>query len=151
VKRIGKFLAISLMSALLLFGTLIVSGHEPYEGCRPCFWARHQEAWKDTGYTPNMLVGDIFNVPPEYNHLADDTLLQALRYRVLFGADRLAKLLIRQGIAGVLNSAHPDVNYIYTLGDVQWLVNYPLKSGDPAIMREWMNLLREQNILGCVW
>ena len=132
------------MGLLLFSGTLVVSACE-YEGKTPGFWKNHRKAWKPTGYTPDMLIEDFFIVPPSYSQLADDNLLEVLKYKGNRGNG--ARQLLRHAVAGMLNSAHPDVNYIYTLGDIQWLVNYALSTGNPDVIERNKNLIEQQNEL----
>lgn len=147
MKNIGKLLAISLASVLLLSGALVVSAC-PYEGNTPGFWKRHLEHWGPTGYTTDMLVGDYFVIPASLSELADDTFLQALQYKGGKGIEGKARILLRGAVAGLLNSAHPDVNYIYTYGDLQWLVNYPLSILNEDMMISRAALIDAQNNLG---
>ena len=147
MKKIGKLFAISLTSVLFFSGALVVSAC-PYEGNTPGFWKNHLDAWESTGYSPNMLVGDYFVIPASLSGLADDTLLQALNYRGGRGFEGKARILLRAAVAGLLNNDHPDVNYIFTYGDLQWLVNYPLSILDMDIMINNAALIDAQNNLG---
>lgn len=147
VKKIGIFLAISMVSTLLLSGTLVVTAC-PFEGETPGFWKNHLDAWGPTGYSTDDLVGDYFIIPSALSELADDTLLQALKYHGGKGAIGAARILLRAAVAGLLNSAHPDVNYLYSYSGLQYLVNYPLSilDADMMILRE--ALIDAQNNLG---
>jgi len=49
------------------------------EGCTPGFWKNHPDCWEC--FTPTTLVGSVFMVPSELSDLADDTLIEALRYK----------------------------------------------------------------------
>lgn len=151
MKKIGKILAISLTGALLLSGTLVVSACD-YQGETPGFWKnmpKRYDYWVDAGYTPDMLVGDIFTIPGYLSHFADDTLLQALRYNGGGGtAEGMAMKLLRSAVAGLLNAGHPDVNYIYRYSDILWLVNYGLSTGNPSLMEYYKDLIDAQNNLG---
>ena len=150
MKKIGKILVISLTSALLLSGTLVVSAH-PREGNTPGFWKNPKriDYWEAAGYEPDMLVGDIFIIPDYLKHLRDDTLIEALRYKGGGGTvEGMAMKLLRSAVAGLLNAGHPDVNYIYRDVDILWLVKYGLSNGNPYQMEYYKDLLDAQNNLG---
>jgi len=151
MKNIRKALAISTICVLLFSGTLVVSACD-YQGNTPGFWKnlpKRIDYWTEAGYTPGMLVGDIFTIPGYLSHLADDTLIQALQYTGGGGtAEGMAMKLLRSAVAGLLNVGHPDVNYIYTYGDLLWMVNSGLSSGDPDLMEYYKDLIDEQNNLG---
>ncbi len=146
MKSIKTILVMSVVSILFFSGTLAVSGCE-YEGKTPGFWKNHLDAWVPTGYTPDMLVGDFFDIPSELSNLADDTLLEALSYKGGHSVEAKARILLRAAVAGLLNSAHPDINYIYTYGDLQWLVNYPLSIFDKDLMEQYKDFIDTQNNL----
>jgi hypothetical protein len=147
VKKRGILLAISLASVLLFSGTLVVSAC-PREGNTPGFWKRHLDAWKPTGLSPNMLVGDYFVIPASLSDLADDSLLQALKYKGGKGPEAKARILLRAAVAGLLNFYHPEVNYIYRYVDLQWLVNYPISRFNEDMMISNKDLIDDQNNLG---
>ncbi len=153
MKKIRGLFAIGLISVLLFSGTLVVSACE-YGGNTPGFWKNHLDAWGPTGYSPNMLVGDFFNIPSYLSDLNDDsnpdTLLDALKFKGRKGVEGATRNLLRAAVAGLLNSAHPDVNYIYTYADLQWLVNYPLSTGDKDLIEDKKDLLDTQNNLGSI-
>jgi len=202
MKKMAKILAISMMSVLLLSGTLVGFGSAyegktfgfwknhlntwaegngqeplcpyegktfgfwknhlntwaegngqeplcPYEGNTPGFWKNHLDEW--VGYTPDQLVDEVFDIPDGivwYILIGSKTLLQALQFHGGPGFFGKARNLLRAAVAGLLNDAHPEVNYIYTYGDLQWLVNYPLSSGDRGAMEYYKNLIDDQNNLG---
>lgn len=149
MKNIRKILAIGVTIILLFSGILgIVSGCEVREGFTPGFWKNHIEEWASTGLNPSMLVGDVLTLPPGYENLADDTLLQALKYRGGRGLEGAAKNMLRAAVAGLLNSAHPDINYPYKIADIQWVVYYPLSMSDRDLISEWMDWIDYRNNLG---
>jgi hypothetical protein len=115
------------------------------EGCTPGYWKNHLDAW--VGFSPDDLVGNVFVAAPA--RLADDTLLDALNYRG--GAGRIggARILLRAGVAALLNASHPDVNFPRSVGGIITHVNAALSTG----MRYWMiyeaRIMDNQNNLGC--
>lgn len=175
MKKMGKILSISMMSIILLSGTSVgfssvyegttifirknhlknsVENYIPdtlhvYEGNTPGFWKNHLDAW--VGYTPDQLVSEVFDIPDGilwYILIGSRTLLQALSFHGGPTVYAKARILIRAAVAGLLNSAHPEVHYIYTYNDLQWLVNFPLKTGNKALMIYYKDLIDAQNNLG---
>jgi hypothetical protein len=103
------------------------------EGCTPGYWkvSQHFDSWVPTGYTTNQTLESVFDVPDAYG-LDSKTLLQALNFKggsTLTGA---AQILLRAGVAALLNAAHPDVDYALTEAEVIAQVNAALASGDRA-------------------
>jgi hypothetical protein len=123
-------------------------GNVPLEGCTPGYWKQdqHFDSWVPTGFDPSdPLVGLFSEVgnEPYASHMADQdsgdpdvamgsaTLLEALRFG---GGDTVAdkaEILLRAAVAAVLNAAHPDVAFGYSVAQIQDLVNAALASGDP--------------------
>jgi len=81
---------------------------EDPEGCRPWFWRRHRAEWPDE-YAPTMRVSEVFGVDVR----RDPTLKRSLRW---FGWRHRG--LMRHAVAGLLNAASPDVNYMFTEEEV---------------------------------
>ena len=85
-------------------------------GCTPGFWKNDGgkfgfNNWKPTGYAPT----DVFNTVFGVNYLpAGMTLLESLTPTNNNGYGNL----IWHGTAALLNAAHPDVNYAYTVAEV---------------------------------
>ena len=106
-----------------------------FEGCTPGFWKNSVGSWAPTGYSPSQRVDSVFTLPNGVlnNQLGDDTLLQALGYP---GGDNLlgaAQILLRAGVASLLNSAHPDVDdFPRTTAEVIADVNAALATKDRA-------------------
>jgi hypothetical protein len=104
------------------------------EGCTPGYWKNHLEAWdglfipEDPNTDPTLYIPPIPLTPttrldvvfsslylPDgsvLDPLSDDTLLDALGYGGGTGVRGAAKILLRQAVAGLLNAAHPGVNWI---------------------------------------
>ncbi|MBN1953634.1 MAG: hypothetical protein JW900_01175 [Anaerolineae bacterium] len=117
-----------------------------FQGCTPGFWKNHPSAWE--GYSPETLVGDVFDVP--YPELAGDPLLKALNYGG--GDDEIgaAMILLRAGVAALLNAAHPDVAYrMPSPEDVIGYVNYALARGNRELMIQRAGYLDYYNNRGC--
>jgi hypothetical protein len=177
MKKMGKILAIGVISILLFSGILVGYGSafegrkvsvwqtllkiqvnddfpesEPlpaYEGNTPGFWKKHLDDW--VGYSSDQLVSEVFVIPdgPFWDVLiGSKTLLEALKFHggpFVFGK---ARILLRHAVAGLLNGAHPEIHYIYTYNDLQWLVNYPLKKSNTELMLHNKDLIETQNELG---
>lgn len=96
------------------------------EGCTPGFWKLDvfktcAKNWKPTGYHPLMDFNKVFGV----KYLPSCTpLLLTLNPLFNFGHGKV----IRHGTAGLLNAAHPDIDYPYTVAEVIALVK--AKNGD---------------------
>jgi hypothetical protein len=109
------------------------------DGCTPGFWRQphHFAAWVPTGYAPNDPFDTVFGRSP-----GDDlTLHEALTAR---GGGINA--LLRQAVAALLNAAHPDVAYRYTVAEVISIVQRAIDSG---AFESAKDLLESANELGC--
>src|SRR5262249_4636774 len=111
-----------------------------FEGCSQSFWKTHLAAWPTT-HQPSDTVGSLFaGLPPR---IASLTLLQALRTD---GGGLNA--LTRQGIAAVLNAAHPEVDYPIPETGVVDMVNTAVASGDASTIASATMTLATFNGLG---
>ena len=118
-------------------------------GCTPGYWKNHLADWPPTGYDPSQNVSSVFNVPACVDELAGDTLLTALNYGGGDGIVGAARILLRAGVAAVLNAAHPGVNYPHTVGEVVNVVNQALASCDRDTMLSRATDLDRDNNLWC--
>ncbi len=118
-------------------------------GCTPGYWKNHLADWPPTGYDPSETVSSVFNVPVCVDELGGDTLLEALEYDGGDGTVGAARILLRAGVAAVLNAAHPDVNYPHTVGEVISDVNNALGSCDRDTMLSLATELDRDNNLWC--
>jgi hypothetical protein len=124
------------------------------EGCSPGYWKakQHLASWTATGFSPAQTLESVFDVPDSLN-LDNKTLLQALSFK---GGDTNAKgasqILLRAGVAALLNAAHPTVDNhssFDTPGEVIAAVNAALASGDRSTMLALAAQLDRFNNLGC--
>jgi hypothetical protein len=116
----------------------------PNQGCTPGYWKNHLDAW--VGYSPNDLVGDVFG---SYFGLGNDTLLMALDYEGGNGNPGAARILLRAGVAALLNASNPNVDYPMSTQDVIDAVNAALASEDRETMLDLATMLDDYNNLGC--
>ncbi len=120
----------------------------PGQGCTPGFWKNHLNAWGPTGYSPSQTVESVWDVPDGFG-LDNDSLTTALSYPGGSGTTAAAQILLRAGVAAVLNAAHPDVNYPRSVGAVISDVNAALASSDRGTMLNLASALDADNNLGC--
>lgn len=82
------------------------------EGCTPGYWRQdqHFDSWVPTGYATSDDFEVVFGVNASFD---PHTLLDAVW---LGGGGENA--LARHAVAALLNAAHPDVNYTYTVAQV---------------------------------
>lgn len=86
---------------------------------------------------------------PDAFGLDTRTLRQALSFTGGSGTTGAARILFRAGVAALLNSAHPDVNYPRTTAEVIADVNAALASNDRTTMLNLASELDADNNLGC--
>jgi hypothetical protein len=90
------------------------------EACSQGFWRNHPERWGPTGYSPSMSVLLAFGITdlssPEIPGSFDPgmTLMEAANQT---GGSFNQALL--QGVAALLNAAYPDMDYPWTVAQVQ--------------------------------
>ena len=120
------------------------------QGCTPGYWKNHPLAWGPTGYTTGQAVNSVFAIPAGLSSLGTATLAQALDFGGGSGLDGGARILLRAGVAALLNSAHPGVSYPdEPASAVIAAVNAALASGSRDTMISVAARLDAQNNLGC--
>jgi hypothetical protein len=120
------------------------------QGCTPGYWKNHLLAWPPTGYTPTQAVNTVFTIPAGLSSLGTSTLHQALGFPGGDGVTGGAQILLRAGVAALLNSAHPGVNYADEPASVVIAaVNAALASGSRETMISVAGRLDRQNNAGC--
>jgi len=121
-------------------GTVNTGHFEPpdFEGCSPGFWKQPKrfDEWPGV-FSPDDLVAGVFGS----NAPEDLTLLEALQQ----GGGGVNALL-RQAVAALLNAAHEDVEYSFSLAEVVEMVMDALDGGDVEATK---NALEAANELGC--
>jgi hypothetical protein len=105
------------VSDLFEFTALVKIGKE---ACSQGFWKNHLESWGPTGFGPDDLLLDAFQVTdlssPEVPAGFDVNLTLIMAWRSTGGSFNQALL---QGVAALLNAAHPAVDYPARVRDVQ--------------------------------
>ncbi|MDR7419250.1 MAG: hypothetical protein QN178_10115 [Armatimonadota bacterium] len=140
-----RFLALALVvSAATLMVPVSTSAHTGTNGCTPGYWKNHTSSWP-SGYLPNNLVTAYF--PAAGAYVGTATLIQALDFGGGSGTDGAARILLRAGVAALLNSASGF--YPFTVSQVQTAVNNALASGNRATMLSVAGQADGFNNLGC--
>lgn len=125
------------------------------EGCTPGFWKarQHLAYWNSTGYTTGQSIGSVFPNAAGYTlggaSLASYSLLQGLTFQGGSTNSGAAEILLRAGVAALLNSAHADVDYGFTTAQVIADVNAALASNDRDTMLGLAGTLDLENNSGC--
>lgn len=119
------------------------------QGCTPGYWKNHTGSWAGTGYAPGQTVGSVFSAASGFPSLASETLLQALQGGGGPGTLGAAKILLRAGVAALLNASSSGVDYPRSPADVISEVNAALASNDRDTMLTLASALDADNNLGC--
>lgn len=118
-------------------------------GCTPGFWKNHTSAWAGTGFSPSQETSSVFSIPGGLSSLGSKTLLQSLDGGGGSGVLGAAKILLRAGVAALLNAAHSGVNYPLTTSEVISSVNSALASNNRTTILTLATTLDSNNNLGC--
>ncbi len=121
------------------------------QGCSHGFWKTPgADQWPDP-YTHTTKLKDVFSLPPGTiaDGIGDDTLMTALSYTGGTGLANAAKILLRNAVAALLNSAHSGINYPWSTSDLVAAVNAALASEDRDGMLALEAELDDDNNLGC--
>ena len=122
----------------------------PFQGCTPGYWkqSQHLDSWAATGFTPTQTLESVFDVPNSFG-LDSRTLREALNFTGGSSTTAAARILLRAGVAALLNAAHPNLNYPRTTADVVADVNAALASNNRSTMLALASELDADNNLGC--
>jgi hypothetical protein len=99
------------------------------QGCTPGYWKNHTDAWADTPYSPTDTVGSVFTIPADFSSFSSETLLDALNGAGGTDLNGAVEILLRAGVAGLLNASDPNVDY-------QGSVKLIIKHVDEALASE---------------
>lgn len=104
-------------------------------------------------YTPSTALDVVFDFPNALSGFRDDTLMEALRYRGGPGVEGAAQILLRAGVAALLNSIVLNGGALYpyhyfTTDMVVTDINWELTQ-DRQTMLDYAAFLDLNNNLGC--
>jgi len=119
------------------------------QGCTPGYWKNHTGSWSGTGYAPGQTVASVFSAASGFPSLAGESLLQALQGGGGPGTTGAAQILLRAGVAALLNASSPGVDYPRTAADVIAAVDAALASNSRDAMLALASELDADNNLGC--
>lgn len=120
------------------------------EGCTPGYWKapQHHDSWVPTGFTTGQSLESVFNVPDAYG-VDNVSLLAAMSFNGGPTTTDAAKLLLHHAVAGLLNSAHPSVDYDISTADLIADVNAALATNSRNVMLGLKSLIDAENNSGC--
>lgn len=148
IRRAGSCF-VALTTAIILLAALPAGANLPGdEGCTPGYWKNHEDSWAVTGYSPSRTVLSVWSGASAFPNLADDSLMDALNYEGGSGLEGAARNLLRQSVAALLNTNHPDVDFPAADGVIN-RTNEALTSGSRAAMLTLKDLFDAKNNLGC--
>lgn len=141
-----KLLGIAIVSALAITAVAAPAGANASgtEGCTPGYWKNHTQSW--VGYSPTTLVKDVFSAADGYA-VGDMTLLEALGGGGGTGIEGAALILVRAGIAAVLNAS--SIDYPGNVGSIITRVNASLTGAKRNQMLRLADKYDVKNNLGC--
>ena len=151
-RRIGLLVTMLTLTALVIGAvgvTSVGATKKGTEGCTPGYWKNHTGSWPPTGYSTSQKVVTVFGEASRYPALGNSTLLAALAFGGGSGNEGAAEILLRAGVAALLNAAHPSVWYPRTPADVVASVNAALASNSRDVMLSLAAQLDADNNLGC--
>lgn len=124
------------------------------EGCTPGYYKnlrKHLFAWTDAGWDPNDPVSSMFsesaNAP--YATLGAADLIDGLSFQGGNSVEEKAEILLRAGIAAVLNADNPNVSYPFASVEIIDAVNAALASQNIELILFVATILDGANNGGC--
>ena len=118
------------------------------QGCTPGYWKNHPDSWAATGYSPTQTASSAFAQASLYP-AGPSSLLSALAFGGGPDLNGAAEILLRAGVAALLNASHPNVNYPQPPATVVADVNTALASQNRDAMLILAAALDADNNLGC--
>ncbi len=104
-------------------------------------WGKTPSVWPSE-YTPDQTVLSVFDQAAVLPEVASKTLLEAVKGKAGGGK---VKDILKEGVAGLLNAASPDVAYPFSSVEIVLGVNTALASGDNALQDELKKLFEAAN------
>ena len=123
------------------------------QGCTPGYWKNHTDSWQEAN--PSQLVKNKY--ADATAHVADWTLLEALKAKGGSGVDGASEILVRAAVAAWLNASNDNVGYPWRREQTGLdgrpalvpTVNAAFASGDRDTMIDLAAQLDADNNLGC--
>lgn len=112
------------------------------QGCSHGYWKNHTASWQ--GFAPSATVGSVFSAAAG-GDFASVTLLEALQLPGGRGVSGATQILLREAVAALLNAAHPNVNFAFSVGSVQSQVNAAISSGNRTTILNAKDVLEAEN------
>ena len=122
------------------------------EGCTPGYWKQDQHFDSWVGYTPGQTIGSVFNTGSYRTEktnllISSQTLVQGLSFKGGSTLNGAAEILLRAGIAAILNTG--AVSYPMTATEVVNAVDAALASNDRDAILALAADLDSKNNGGC--
>ena len=119
------------------------------QGCTPGYWKNHTDSWPPTGYSPSQSVVSVFSSTSAYPSLGSASLIDALAFGGGADLSGAVEIILRAGVAALLNAAHPSVSFPRTPAEVIATVDAAIASGDRDTILNTAAALDADNNLGC--
>ena len=113
-------------------------------GCGHGYWKNHLPEWP-APYTANTTLGSVFQLGPFAADLGNVRLIDALNFPGGGPNVDKAKILLRNAVASLLNSAKGEIAFAFTTTQVVSDVNAALASNDPETMLSLEKVFEEAN------
>jgi hypothetical protein len=120
-----------------------------FQGCTPGYWKNHTDSWPATGYKTWQSIKSVFPEADDYSGIRGKSLHQALYFGGGGSTEDAAKILLRAAVAGLLDSAHPGVNYPRSTASLIADVDSALGSHSRSTMLSLASAIDADNNLGC--
>jgi hypothetical protein len=143
--RNPSFTALTTVAVVIILGfsaPTTAKKSDDSECYSPGYWKNHLDAWAPTGYSPDDLFLEAFEM---------GTGGPTLEWVLNLGGGHL-NALARHSVAALLNAGHPDVGYCYDVEGVisifqtGWDAHF---SGDKDTVEYWKDILDDCNNAGC--
>jgi hypothetical protein len=118
-------------------------------GCTPGFWKNCTIHWAATPYSVDQLVSSVFTLGNCCKDFGNSTLHRALSFGGGGGVCGAVRILLRAGVAALLNASSPEVSYPLTEPEIIASVNAALATCSRDPMIELAGELDRANNLGC--
>ncbi len=119
------------------------------QGCSPAFWEGERGEWRRTGLSADDRLESVFRSAAEYASLRAVSLSDALEFEGGEGVEGTAAVLLRAGVAAMLNAGHPRISFAYKPDEVVDTVNDALASGNLDRLRAAAESLEQADNMGC--